>query len=164
LTARLQRYHDGLIHSDPKVDDKLVGASIAITPFKTLMYVGISVIFRVGIMLGGLYAILNPDILLYFLRYPPSIYNSLEMLEPEGVVLLLIPLVIFILLFTSLLGFIQEKFSARVEEELEPILDDIEYMEDDRLGILTEEGVEPVSDEDVFYEQLSAEFDEDSDD
>jgi hypothetical protein len=37
-------------------------------------------------------------------------------------------------------------------------------MEDDRLGILTEEGVEPVSDEDVFYEQLSAEFDEDSDD
>jgi hypothetical protein len=88
LTARLQRYHDGLIHSDPKVDDKLVGASIAITPFKTLMYVGISVIFRVGIMLGGLYAILNPDILLFFLRYPPSIYNSLEMLEPEGVVLL----------------------------------------------------------------------------
>ncbi|MCK5141538.1 MAG: hypothetical protein KAQ70_05040, partial [Candidatus Heimdallarchaeota archaeon] len=164
LTARLQRYHDGLIHSDPKVDDKLVGASIAITPFKTLMYVGISVIFRVGIMLGGLYAILNPDILLFFLRYPPSIYNSLEMLEPEGVVLLLIPLVIFILLFTSLLGFIQEKFSARVEEELEPILDDIEYMEDDRVEILTEEGVDPVSDEDVFYEQLSAEFDEGSDD
>ena len=162
LTARLQRYHDGLIHSDPKVDDKLVGASIAITPFKTLMHVGISVIFRVGIMLGGLYAILNPDILLYFLRYPPSIYNSLEMLEPEGVVLLLIPLVIFILLFTSLLGFIQERFSARVEEELEPILDDIEYLEDDRSRIITEEGVDPVSEEDIFYEELSAEFDEDS--
>ncbi|MCG3224539.1 MAG: hypothetical protein H7647_08740 [Candidatus Heimdallarchaeota archaeon] len=164
LTARLQRYHDGLIHSDPKVDDKLVGASIAITPFKTLMYVGISVIFRVGIMLGGLYAILNPDILLFFLRYPPSIYNSLEMLEPEGVVLLLIPLVIFILLFTSLLGFIQEKFSARVEEELEPILEDMEYMEDDRSRIITEEDVAPVSEEDLFYEQLSAEFDEDSGD
>ncbi len=164
LTARLQRYHDGLIHSDPKVDDKLVGASIAITPFKTLMYVGISVIFRVGIMLGGLYAILNPDILLFFLRYPPSIYNSLEMLEPEGVVLLLIPLVIFILLFTSLLGFIQEKFSARVEEELEPILEDMEYLEDDRSRIITEEDVAPVSEEDLFYEQLSAEFDEDSGD
>ncbi|MHA1201824.1 MAG: hypothetical protein ACTSQ4_04810 [Candidatus Heimdallarchaeaceae archaeon] len=162
LTARLQRYHDGLIHSDPKVDDKLVGASIAITPFKTLMYVGISVIFRVGIMLGGLYAILNPDILLFFLRYPPSIYNSLEMLEPEGVVLLLIPLVIFILLFTSLLGFIQEKFSARVESELEPILEDIDYMEDDRSRIITEEDVAPVSEEDLFYEQLSAEFDKDS--
>jgi len=162
LTARLQRYHDSLVHSDPKVDDKLVGASIAITPFKTLMYVGISVIFRVGIMLGGLYSILNPDILLFFLRYPPSIYNSLEMLEPEGVVLLLIPLVIFILLFTSLLGFIQEKFSARVEEELEPILETMEYMEDDRSGTITEEGVAPVSEEDMFYEQLAAEFDEDS--
>ncbi|MHA1346218.1 MAG: hypothetical protein ACTSVO_02420 [Candidatus Heimdallarchaeaceae archaeon] len=163
LTARLQRYHDGLVHSDPKVDDKLVGASIAITPFKTLMYVGISVVFRVGIMLGGLYAILNPDILLYFLRYPPSIYNSIEMLEPEGVVLLLIPLVVIILLFTSLLGFIQEKFSARVEEELEPILEDMEYMEDDRSEILTGEEVDQATEEDQFYEQLSAEFSDDSD-
>lgn len=165
LTARLQRYHDGLVHSDPKVDDKLVGASISITPFKTLMHVGISIIFRVGIMLGGLYAILNPDILLYFLRYPPSIYNSLEMFEPEGVILLLIPLVIFILLFTSLIGFIQEKFSARVEEELEPIIEDIEYMvEDDRTGILTEEGVDPATEEDQFYEQLATEFDGDTTD
>ncbi|MBY9000974.1 MAG: hypothetical protein KGD64_08680 [Candidatus Heimdallarchaeota archaeon] len=162
LTARLQRYHDGLVHSDPKVDDKLVGASIAITPLKTLMHVAISIVFRVGIMLGGLYAILNPDILLFFLKYPPSIYNSLEMLQPEGVVLLLIPLVIFILLFTSLIGFIQEKFSARVEKEIAPILDDMEYMEDDRSGVITEEGVEPGTEEDLFYEQLSAEFDKDS--
>ena len=160
LTSRLQRYHDGLVHSDAQVDDKLVGASIAVKPLKTLMYVAISVITRVGIMIGGLYAILNPDILLFVLRYPPSIYNSLEMLEPEGVVLLLIPIVVFILLLTSLVGYIQERFSSRFEEELEPILEEIQYVEEDMPGIITEGGLTPISEEDLFYEELSAEFEE----
>ncbi|MHA2307965.1 MAG: hypothetical protein ACXABJ_01680, partial [Candidatus Heimdallarchaeaceae archaeon] len=140
LTSRLQRYHDGLVHSDAQVDDKLVGASIAVKPLMTLVYVLVSVIFRVGIMLAGLYAILNPDVLLFVLRYPPSIYNSLEMLQPEGVVLLLIPIVIFILLLTSLVGYIQERFSSRFEEELEPLLEEIQYIEEDRPGIITEGG------------------------
>lgn len=160
LTARLQRYHDGLVHSDPHVDDKLVGSSVAVAPFKTLMYVGISILFRVGIMLGGLYAILNPDILLFFLRYPPAVYNSIEMLQPEGVVLLLIPIVIFILLLTSFIGFIQEKFSARVEDAIEPILEERQYMDEDRTGIITEGDISPISEEDQFYEGLTAEFDE----
>jgi hypothetical protein len=160
LTARLQRYHDGLVHSDAQVDDKLVGASIAVRPLMTLVYVFVSIIFRVGIMLAGLYAILNPDILLFVLRYPPSIYNSLEMLEPEGVVLLLIPIVIFILLLTSLVGYIQERFSSRFEEELEPILEEIQYMEEERPGIVTEGGLTPITEEDLFYEELSSEFEE----
>jgi hypothetical protein len=160
LTSRLQRYHDGLVHSDAQIDDKLVGASIAVRPLMTLFYVFISVVFRVGIMLAGLYAILNPDILLFVLRYPPSIYNSLEMLEPEGVILLLIPIVIFILLLTSLVGYIQERFSSRFEEELEPILEEIQYVEEDSPGIITEGGLTPISEEDMFYEELSAEFEE----
>ncbi len=160
LTSRLQRYHDGLVHSDAQVDDKLVGASIAVKPLMTLVYVLVSVIFRVGIMLVGLYAILNPDVLLFVLRYPPSIYNSLEMLEPEGVVLLLIPIVIFILLLTSLVGYIQERFSSRFEEELEPLLEEIQYVEEDRPGIITEGGLTPVTEEDIFYEELTAEFEE----
>jgi hypothetical protein len=160
LTARLQRYHDGLVHSDAQVDDKLVGASIAVRPLMTLVYVLVSVVFRVGIMLVGLYAILNPDILLFVLRYPPSIYNSLEMLEPEGVVLLLIPIVIFILLLTSLVGYIQERFSSRFEEELEPLLEEIQYVEEERPGIITEGGLTPITEEDSFYEELSAEFEE----
>ena len=163
LTARLQRYHDGLVASDPRTDDKLVGASIAVQPLMTLVYVLISVVFRVGIMLGGLYAILNPDVLLFVLRYPPSIYNSLEMLEPEGVVLLLIPIVVFILLLTSLIGYIQERFSKRFEEELEPVLEDLEYLESEQTGIITEGELEPITEEDLFYEQLSSEFEDTED-
>ena len=163
LTARLQRYHDGLVASDPRTDDKLVGASIAVRPLMTLVYVLVSVLFRVGIMLGGLYAILNPDVLLFVLRYPPSIYNSLEMLEPEGVVLLLIPIVVFILLLTSLIGYIQERFSKRFEEELEPVLEDLEYLESEQTGVITEGELEPISEEDLFYEQLSSEFEDKED-
>jgi hypothetical protein len=157
LTARLQRYHDGLVHSDAQVDDKLVGASIAVKPLMTLVYVLISVIFRVGIMIAGLYAILNPNVLLFVLRYPPAIYNSLEMLEPEGVILLLIPIIVLILLLTSLVGFIQERFSARFEEEIEPVLEDVEFMEEELTGVIVEGDLEPITEEDLFYEQLTAE-------
>ena len=156
LTSRLQRYHDGLIHSDPRVDEKLVGAEVTVKPLMTIVYVLTSVVFRVLIMLAGLYAILNPDVLLFVLRYPPPIYNSLEMLQPEGVVLLLIPIVVIILLLTSLIGYIQERFSKRFEEALEPMLEDQELP-----GITTEGELEPITEEDIFYEQLSEEFGDD---
>jgi hypothetical protein len=161
LTSRLQRYHDGLVHSDPRVDEKLVGAEVSVKPLMTIVYVMISVLFRVFIMLGGLYAVLNPDILLFVLRYPPPIYNSLEMLQPEGVVLLLIPIVVFILLLTSLIGFIQERFSKRFEDALDPILTDEEILGEELPGITTEGELEPITEEDLFYEQLEQEFGED---
>jgi len=160
LTSRLQRYHDGLVHSDPRVDEKLVGAAVTVKPLMTIVYVLTSVLFRVLIMLGGLYVILNPDILLFILRYPPSIYNSLEMLQPEGVVLLLIPIVVIVLLLTSLIGYIQERFSSRFEDALDPILDDQEFMEEELPGVITEGELEPISEEDTFYEQLTTEFGE----
>ncbi len=160
LTARLQRYHDGLVHSDSRVDEKLVGAAVTIKPLMTIVYVLTSVFFRVLIMLGGLYVILNPDVLLFVLRYPPSIYNSLEMLQPEGVVLLLIPIVVFILLLTSLIGYIQERFSSRFEDALDPMLEDQEFMEEELPGVITEGELEPISEEDTFYEQLTTEFGE----
>lgn len=156
LTSRLQRYHDGLVTSDSKIDDKLVGASVAISPLMTIVYVLVSVVFRVGIMIVGLYAILNPNVLLFVLRYPASIYNSLEMYEPEGVVLLLIPIVVFILLFTVLIGFIQERLSSRLESVIEPVLDaERQYKEAERTGIVTEGGLSPVDDDDeLFYQKL----------
>lgn len=160
LTSRLQRYHDGLVHSDPRVDEKLVGAAVIIKPLMTIVYVLTSVLFRVLIMLGGLYVILNPDVLLFILRYPPSIYNSLEMLQPEGVVLLLIPIVVFILLLTSLIGYVQERFSSRFEDAIDPMLEDQEFMEEELPGVITEGELEPISEEDTFYEQLTTEFGE----
>ncbi|MCG3259702.1 MAG: hypothetical protein H7644_08150 [Candidatus Heimdallarchaeota archaeon] len=160
LTSRLQRYHDGLVHSDPRVDEKLVGAAVTVKPLMTIIYVLTSVLFRVLIMLGGLYVILNPDILLFILRYPPSIYNSLEMLQPEGVVLLLIPIVVIVLLLTSLIGYIQERFSSRFEDALDPILEDQEFLEEELPGVITEGELEPISEEDTFYEQLTTEFGE----
>ena len=101
----------------------------------TIVYVLTSVLFRVLIMLGGLYVILNPDILLFILRYPPSIYNSLEMLQPVGVVLLLIPIVVIVLLLTSLIGYIQERFSSRFEDAIDPMLEDQEFLEEELPGV-----------------------------
>ncbi len=163
LTSRLQRYHDGLVHSDPRVDEKLVGAEVTVKPLMTIVYVLTSVVFRVFIMLAGLYAILNPNVLLFVLRYPEPIYNSLEMLQPEGVVLLLIPIVVIILLLTSLIGFIQERFSKRFEDALDPMLADQEFYEEELPGIITEGELEPITEEEMFYDRLSEEFGEEED-
>ncbi len=160
LTGRLQRYHDGLVYSDPEVDQKLVGASIAVSPFMTLLYVAISIIFRIGIMLLGLYVILNPDILLFVFRYPPSTYHSLEMSQPESVVLLLAPIVIIILLLTELVGYIQRKVSSKLEEEKteEELEEEIQYEEEEKAGIVTEGPLGEITEEELFYRQLEEEF------
>ena len=80
------------------------------------------------------------------------------MLQPEGVVLLLIPIVIIILLLTSLIGYIQERFSKRFEDALDPMLEDQEFFEEELPGIITEGELEPITEEDLFYERLEQEF------
>ena len=64
------------------------------------------------------------------------------------------------MLLTSLIGYIQERFSSRFEDALDPVLDDQEFMEEELPGIITEGELEPISEEDLFYEQLTDEFGE----
>ncbi|UJG42985.1 MAG: hypothetical protein K9W46_11485 [Candidatus Heimdallarchaeum endolithica] len=160
LTGRLQRYHDSLVHSDTEVDQKLVGASVAVSPMMTIVYITISIIFRLVIMMLGLFLVLNPDILLFILRYPPSIYYSLELLEPEGVVLLLIPIIVMILLLTELIGYIQKRLAARISQEKteEELMEEIQYEEEEGTGIVTEGPISGISEEELFYKQLEEEF------
>lgn len=160
LTGRLQRYHKNLLYSDQRVDEKLVGASVVVSPFSTLLYVAISVIFRIVIMIGGLYVILNPDIILFVLRYPPTIYNSLEIREPEGIVLLLVPIVILILLLTTVIGKIQERFSETVEERVKTEEDFLEEEEEEQRGVIVEGELSPIEEDEAFYEELAEELEE----
>ncbi len=127
LTSRLQRYHATLQHADPTVDEKIVGSSVAVTPLSTIMYVGISIVTRIAIMVFGLYAILNIDLILFVLGFPPAIYNSIEVLEPEGIIILLLPMIVFVLLLTQIIGWAQERFASRAEAVLDlQSRDDIE--------------------------------------
>lgn len=107
LTGRLQRYHDGLLAHDKKVDEKLGGS--AGKGFNPLILVTIfgSMIFRIALIVLLSWAALNPDIILDYIALPKSLTNSIEIHEPEGMLLVLIPMVFFILGFSYFLTRIQ---------------------------------------------------------
>ncbi|MHA2253271.1 MAG: hypothetical protein ACXAD7_23110 [Candidatus Kariarchaeaceae archaeon] len=98
LTGRLQRYHDGLLAHDPKIDEKLGGsAGKSFNPFMVLVVVISSMAFRIALLIGFSWIALNPSKLLDFIALPETITNSIEINEPEGILLVLIPLIFFIL-------------------------------------------------------------------
>ncbi len=98
LTGRLQRYHDGLLTHDPDLDDKLGGsAEKAFRPFLVLAIVLVSMLVRTLLLVGFSWMTLNSSIILASLSLPPAITNSIEVGEPEGILLILIPLIFFII-------------------------------------------------------------------
>lgn len=97
LTGRLQRYHDGLLAHDPKLDDKLGGsAEKAFKPFMVLLIVISSMLVRILLLVGFSWLTLNSSIILGSISLPEAITNSIELGEPEGILIILIPLVFFI--------------------------------------------------------------------
>ncbi|MCH8906817.1 MAG: hypothetical protein IH840_06985 [Candidatus Heimdallarchaeota archaeon] len=98
LTGRLQRYHDGLLAHDPKIDEKLGGsAGKAFNPFTILLIVLSSMAIRVLIIVFLAWFTLNPARVLAFIDLPQTVTQSLEINEPEGLLLVLIPLIFFLI-------------------------------------------------------------------
>ncbi|MHA2504432.1 MAG: hypothetical protein ACXAE3_16375, partial [Candidatus Kariarchaeaceae archaeon] len=94
LTGRLQRYHDGLLQHDPKLDDKLGGsAEKAFKPLMVLITVIGSLVTRLAIIIFLSWLVVKPQVLLEFISLPESITNSLEITQPEGLLIVLIPVV-----------------------------------------------------------------------
>jgi hypothetical protein len=108
LTGRLQRYHDGLLAHDRGLDDKLGGsAAKAFNPFMVLLIVISSMIFRVVLLIGFTWMVLNSSKVLGFINLPPAVTNSLELYEPEGMLVILIPLIFFMLGVSYMISKIQ---------------------------------------------------------
>ncbi|OLS23504.1 MAG: hypothetical protein HeimC2_26070 [Candidatus Heimdallarchaeota archaeon LC_2] len=100
LTGRLQRYHDGLLAHDRKIDEKLGGsAGKGFNPF-ILVTIFVSMIFRIALIVLLSWMALNPDLMLEYIALPESLTNSIEIHEPEGMLLVLIPMVFFIIGFS----------------------------------------------------------------
>lgn len=107
LTGRLQRYHDGLLAHDRKLDDKLGGsAGKGFNPLILITIFG-SMVFRVSLIVLLSWMALNPDRMLDYISLPKSLTNSIEIHEPEGILLVLIPMVFFILGFSYFLTKLQ---------------------------------------------------------
>ncbi len=109
LTSRLQRFHDGMLVADRNLDGKLTGTAATMNPWKTIAVMLITTAIRMAAMISLAYLCLNPATLLTMINLPESVTNSLEMDEPEGIVLVVAPVVVLILGASALIGAIQKQ-------------------------------------------------------
>ncbi len=118
LTGRLQRYHDGILRGDPELDAKLAGATHKINPVAILLFAGGSMLLRLGFVVFFTWFILNPSTFLDYVRMSPSVSRSIEVTQPEGILLVLTPIVVAIITLGILIGRIQEVGTKGFEERI----------------------------------------------
>ncbi len=118
LTGRLQRYHDGILRGDPELDAKLAGATHKINPVAILLFAGGSMLLRLGFVIFFTWFILNPTTFLDYVRMSPSVSRSIEVTQPEGILLVLTPIVVAIIALGILIGRIQEIGTKGFEERI----------------------------------------------
>ena len=103
LNVRLQRYYDGLTVHDRKLPYKLGGtAGKTFNPFVTLFYIILSSGLRITGIIFLTWLIINPKIFFSSINFPPTLVNSIEFEQPEGLLLVLIP-IIFLIMGISIL-------------------------------------------------------------
>ena len=108
LTGRLQRYHDGLLAHDPKFDEKLGGsAGKAFNPFLVLLTLVGSMAIRVFVLLILAWMSINPSRILDYIALPKTITSSIEIGQPEGILLVLIPVIFFLIGFSYIIARLQ---------------------------------------------------------
>lgn len=112
---RLQHYVDDLLEQDPQARDELTARAAA----PSQQYVIGSTIIGSGIRLVSVvllsFVLLNPRVFLSFLELPPGIANSVELLQPEIVLLLLVPIVLLFPFVALVIGWVSR------DEEIEEL-------------------------------------------
>jgi hypothetical protein len=112
---RLQHYVDDLLEQDPQARDELTARAAA----PSQSYVIGSTIVGSGIRLVSVvllsFVLLNPRIFLSFLELPPGIANSVELLQPEIVLLFLVPVVLLFPFAALVIGWVSK------DEEIEEL-------------------------------------------
>ncbi len=132
LTGRLQRFHDSLLAHDKKFDEKLGGSGAkTFNIFWILLIVITSTIFRVTILVFFAWIILNSSIVLGYINLPPSITNSIELYQPEGTLVVLIPLIFFIIG----ISFLFVKLQSKIIKSEELIISESEVQEYIKAGV-----------------------------
>lgn len=109
LTGRLQRYHDGLLRHDRTLDKKLGGAgSDTFNPFMTLLSIFITIIVRITVLVFFAYLTLNASAFFSWIKFSPTLTNSIEFTQPESILLVLIPLIFLMIGGSVLIAKVQD--------------------------------------------------------
>ncbi len=111
-STRLQVFLENLYQMDPEAKTSLEAKVTLPSEAKTLLSILLSTLYRVFAIILLSYIVIHPQFLFSFLGAPPTITGSLELSQPEAILLVLLPLLFTITLIGLLIPTRKEKISS----------------------------------------------------
>ena len=112
-STRLQVFLENLYQMDPEAKTSLEAKVTLPSEAKTLLSILLSTLYRILAIILLSYIVIHPQFLFSFLGAPPTIIGSLELSQPEAILLVLLPLLFTITLIGLLIPTRKEKISSK---------------------------------------------------
>jgi len=149
-TRRLGRYVNKLFRQDPEAEDALTASSSAPRAKSLVISTILNSAFRISILVIVSFIIIHPKLFLGFL--PPAMTESIAMLSPEIIILLLIPIILLFPIIAKTIGYVRQRnliMELKQEEKVQEIMASVgDYVKKDE-GESDEETVEETPDVEV---------------
>lgn len=111
-STRLRVFLENLYQMDPEAKTSLEAKTTLPSEAKTLFSILLSTLYRVFVIIILSYIIIRPYLLFSFFGAPKTIVRSLELSQPEAILVVLLPLLLTIILIGLLIPTRKEKASA----------------------------------------------------
>lgn len=101
---RLQNFVDELLREDPAAKDELTARAAAPSQSYVIRSTILGSLLRFGTVVGLSFLLMNPSVFVALLSLPPGISNSVELLQPEFILLFLVPMILLFPFTAMLIG------------------------------------------------------------
>jgi hypothetical protein len=101
---RLQNFVDELLANDPAARNELTAQAAAPSQGYVIRSTILGSLFRFGSIIAISFLLMNPSVFVALLSLPPGISNSVELLQPEFILLFLVPVILLFPFSTMLIG------------------------------------------------------------
>jgi hypothetical protein len=122
-TRRLGRYIDKLFQQDPEAENALTASSSAPRAKSLVISTILNSTFRISVLIIVSFIIIHPEVFLWFL--PPAMTESVAMLSPEIIILLLIPIILLFPIIAKTIGYVRQRsliMELKQEEKVQEIM------------------------------------------
>jgi hypothetical protein len=114
---RLQTFVDELLSEDPNAKDELTAKAAAPSSSYVISSTFLGTIMRFLLVLSITFVLMNPELLFAGLSLPQGIANSAEIVQPEVVLLFLVPITLVFVFVAMVLGWLSKR--EEIEETRE---------------------------------------------
>ncbi|RDE13139.1 MAG: hypothetical protein C4K47_06635 [Candidatus Thorarchaeota archaeon] len=101
---RLQNFVDEILRNDPAARDELTARAAAPSQGYVVRSTVLGSVFRLGCVVAISFLLMNPSVFVALLSLPPGISDSVELLQPEFILLFLVPMILLFPFVAMLIG------------------------------------------------------------